>query len=223
MSDAPQYNNNKGSNGSRTQLVDRMELFDSVCQQHTDAQTWRMDQFLDWADQALDDESLHMIFHRLYGTGVLPSAYMEKELVAREWRDWQATDIRLWTRSSMNGQSKDAAAFLSPSLQRLFSGTSVDAENVFPSNPGWGGIGGFDGRGGLGHGIMYVIDRRWWDSWMAYVGWSWNDKPTSQKTLTRPRDLSNENLLDRSGPSVAGSFGSYELMKSNLVKGEDYV
>lgn len=119
-------------------------------------------------------------------------------------------------------------------------------DGVVIRRPIWGGIGNYDGKGGLGYGVMYCIDKLWWDSWINYVGWSWTDDDNDhtynhsnqlQKRLqqklqrsrrirsrNRPHDLSTEILLDRSSDSaVGGCQGSYEIMKHNLKKDVDYI
>ena len=198
-----------------------LEQVKSAINAYRDVETWRMDQFRDFADVCLSDQALDMIFHRLYGTGVLPSPAMEKELVMREWQEWQTTDVRLW--SNATDDSQDPVAFFSRSVQRILTGKADEEDSgIFPSYPGWGGIGGFDGRGGLGYGLMHCIERRWWDAWTAYVGWSWDGQGIPE-TFIRPPDISTESLLDRASNVVAGTLGSYEVMKNGLQKGFDYV
>jgi hypothetical protein len=105
----------------------------------------------------------------------------------------------------------------------------ASAERVNINKP-FGGIGGFDGRGGLGFGVMYCIDKDWWTSWEEYVGWSWAGESNSydttkrKRTRQRPGGVSSEPLLDRFDDDIiAGTCGSYELMKTGLLKDSDYV
>jgi ubiquitin C-terminal hydrolase len=184
---------------------------------------WTMEQLVDWADKALDDAALNTIFYRLVGSGVLPSSASEKELVQEAWKEWEASDIRLWS----EGDVSDSLDLFSKSVKRFFAASSAaeNGDKLKADHPAWGGIGGFDGKGGLGYGIMYCVDKKWWDSWAAYTGWAWDGEfGVEPKSTTRPGDLSSERLLDRySDISVAGALGSYEIMKQNVKKDVDYV
>jgi ubiquitin C-terminal hydrolase len=185
---------------------------------------WTMDQFAEWADEALDDNSLNTIFYRLVGAGVLPFPSLERDVVREAWKEWQTSDVRLWSDDDSN---KDGLEFFSKSVQRFFHISSgADGAVLKATSPAWGGIGGFDGKGGLGHGIMYCLDKNWWDAWAAFSGWSWDGEYQSQSLSLndRPSYLSNETLLDRfSDFAVAGTLGSYEIMRSTVIKGVDYV
>ena len=87
-----------------------------------------------------------------------------------------------------------------------------------PSMLAWGRLGGLDGAGGLGRGLMYCVEKKWWDSWCDYVAWTWaGHKPKRRKTLQRPGYMSNENLLEVDSEIVIrGTLGSYEMMKKGL-------
>ena len=181
---------------------------------------WSMDEFVRWADEALDDNALHSIFYRLVGAGVFPIGAAERELVQVAWKEWQTSDIRLWS----EGEVPDTLELFSHSVRDFFVMPPKDGEKVKATSPPWGGIGGFDGKGGLGYGIMYCIDRKWWDDWTAYVGWSWEGGQAMSTSTKRPGDLSSESLLNRmSDLAVAGTLGSYEIMKENLRKDIDYI
>mmetsp|Transcript_29230 Transcript_29230/g.44202 ORF Transcript_29230/g.44202 Transcript_29230/m.44202 type:complete len:2074 (+) Transcript_29230:226-6447(+) len=188
------------------------------------SELWTMDMFVKWADDALDNFALHTIFFRLVGAGIFPSPEIERDLVKEAWREWQTTDIRLW--SDSEGNIKDSLEYLSKSVQGFFHIKS-QPEDTGPqvASLAWGNIGGFDGKGGLGHGLMYCIHKKWWDSWELYTGWSWDrEAATSCAFDDRPHDMSNEKLLDRySKDAVAGTLGSYEIMKSNVRKDIDYI
>jgi len=114
--------------------------------------------------------------------------------------------------------------------------------NNHPSKKVWGGIGNFDGRGGLGFGVMYCIDKKWWDQWEAYSGWQWenvqNEKVFRESSrllpvdflhgdrtnkVKRPPELTTDHLLEESSLQLGGTLGSYELMKHNLIQDVDYV
>jgi hypothetical protein len=51
----------------------------------------------------------------------------------------------------------------------------------------WGGIGNFDGLGGLGNGVLYCVDADWWKKWEKYTGWTWESEcvGTSSKTSAK--------------------------------------
>lgn len=181
---------------------------------------WSMDEFVNWADEALDNFALNTIFYRLVGAGIFPTGTMEKELVQEAWNEWQMSDIRLWS----EGEMPTSLDYFSQSVRKFFHVKTENGEKLKATSPPWGGIGGFDGKGGLGHGVMYCVDRKWWDDWAAYVGWSWEGESVESTSTKRPSELSSERLLDRmSDFAVAGSLGSYEIMKENVRKDIDYV
>ena len=176
-----------------------------------DQKFWDLETFLLWADAALPDEySIDLIMHQIFGMGLLPTPAMERKLVADSWTSWQMKEARHLFLANVSDAHDHDDLSLGPNQR-----SSV-----------WGGIGGFDGQGGLGYGIMYCIDKEWWNQWQRYVRWEWNGEATDypMKSRMRPQELSTEKLLDRSpDSSITGSYGSYELMKKNLKKGKDYV
>jgi hypothetical protein len=94
------------------------------------------------------------------------------------------------------------------------------------ANVAWGGLGSIDGRGGLGYGLLYCIDKDWWESWVAYVSWSWSgDRTRKRRSTKRPTSMLTEPLLDRDPLMnvIPGSMGSYEIMKRRLKRDVDYV
>jgi len=111
------------------------------------------------------------------------------------------------------------------------NGVTTASTQVGDYNRVWGGIGGADGKGGLGQGVLYCIDKNWWDEWVAYTGYNLDNSSSSsngrsrKRSPKRPRELSTERLIDRSpdSPFVSGSRGSYEMMKHRLVRDKDYV
>ncbi|KAL3811303.1 hypothetical protein ACHAXA_007165 [Cyclostephanos tholiformis] len=185
----------------------------------------------------MNDIVLDSIMFCLFGTGILPTAQMEFQLVAQRWIDWNLTNVA--ENSPAPFRDGDDSPLPAPlpvkgGLRRMFSMThalDLPSEEVVKSvgefNYVWGGIGGSDGKGGLGNGVVYCIDKRWWDEWVAFSGW--RNRPKSDltsmpKSLKRPRELSTERLIDRSPGSISsGSRGSYEPMKSSVVSGVDYV
>ena len=200
----------------------------------------------------LEDGCISAIMHRLYGQGWIPNPSMERDMVQSRWKEWQESSTGLSAWSESQDQSADGAMeILSENVRRILSVNSTnynenDEENM-DSATGYendkistprkvfGGLGGFDNKGGTGFGVMYCIDKKWWNDWEAYVGWSWAGDSSSlsssplHKKLTgygrqRPGELSTEILLNRHDDVVAaGTLGSYELMKKGLTKDVDYV
>mmetsp|Transcript_4534 Transcript_4534/g.8730 ORF Transcript_4534/g.8730 Transcript_4534/m.8730 type:complete len:1257 (+) Transcript_4534:163-3933(+) len=199
---------------------------------------WTIDEFITWADMAIpDDGTLDNIMHQAFGIGLLPTPAMERQLVADSWIDWQMKQMYLWGKNTHDAHSGTILS-VTDSIRNLLNfpnrdvgmteqtSNEVDDDFLVTKNDVWGGIGGFDGRGGLGHGVMYCIDKNWWLNWMAYTGWRWNDgsRDFKKRSRKRPRELSTEKLLNQSSDSfIRGTMGSYELMKDGLRKDSDYV
>ncbi|KAL7457400.1 hypothetical protein ACHAWC_008949 [Mediolabrus comicus] len=246
-----------------------------------------MRDFSIWADVAIDEVILDKVMRNLFGTGIVPCAKLEHKLVTERWINWNMQDeIDIVDRTSGEGEE-----VVSPKTRfhKMFVGDGPDRDNseeVTNANDRdnvWGGIGGTDGKGGLGHGVLYCIEKSWWDDWVAYTGWKADEgnvyNPTSLKrpndrdnvwggiggtdgkgglghgvlyciekswwddwvaytgwkadegnvynptSLKRPRDLSTERLIDRSmeAISMSGTGGSYEVMKRKLLLGKHYV
>lgn len=196
---------------------------------------WTIDDFAFWANQALDDMALETILHRLFATGILPSYDMERDIVQTRWIEWQSTARHCFT----PGDSAESCSLdmITESVRKILdqcqngsaaspiaAGAAVNGKKGSSLQRAWGGIGGFDGRGALGHGIMYCIDKSWWNAWVAYSGWSYESDLGRRSSLIRPGQLSSERLLDRDPESgAAGTLGSYELMKQDLKRDVDYV
>ena len=170
---------------------------------------WSMRDFTAWANVAIDETVLDKLMHNLFGTGIIPTAKLENTIVTQQWINWNSyQDSDVIDAGSEVGERQD--------------------ESIVSNNYDyvWGGIGGIDGKGGLGHGVLYCIEKSWWDNWVAYTGWKAAEcngfNPTS---LERPRELSTELLIDRSAEaiSMSGTRGSYEYMKPKLSLGKDYV
>jgi hypothetical protein len=199
---------------------------------------WTLEEFVSWADVAIpDDSSLDLILHQLFGLGLLPTPAMERKLVSESWIDWQMKDSRFFY-DNVNNEFNNTISIMTLGIKNLlsFSPREVDLSHSghygddelgsLPSDGSavWGGIGGFDGRGGLGNGVMYCIDKEWWDQWLSFVGWEWSDGTVEYASRQRPHDLSTEKLLDQDPDSIIrGTMGSYELMKKGLKKDIDYV
>ena len=216
---------------------------------------WSMKDFIKWANMAINETILDNIMYRLFGIGLLPNSIMECTLVKQRWVDWN-----LSSRLLKYGDEEEEEDFVTPrsseddghigqnkgGLRNLFNTSHEPSSNdaaatghqatttpdVGEFNRVFGGIGGVDGKGGLGYGVLYCIDKKWWDDWVEYTGWkigsasaSISHSPQKPRSLKRPRELSTESLIDRStnSPCVSGSRGSYEVMKHQLIYGKDYV
>lgn len=186
---------------------------------------WTLAEFANWAEKTLSETALDACFHELFGKGIFPGPHLEKKLVQHEWLEWQR-----WSEEHLDQIVTDvqgSADIISQSVKALLDMShNGKGKHVFaPSTLPWGRLGGVDGGGGLGRGVLYCIDKRWWDAWVDYVGWTWaGQKPRPRKTLERPSFLSNEALLEGDSEVVTrGSLGSYEMMKTGLKKNRDYV
>ncbi len=214
----------KAANASRYQSQDS---------ETTKMMSLTMEEFMAWANEALpEDSAVDLIMHQIFGVGLLPTPAMERKLVSESWIDWQVTESKYFDYNEFN----DTISIMTLGIKNLLTFSSTrdsstnlnrDDESFILSSGGsavWGGIGGFDGRGGLGSGVMYCIDKEWWDQWATYVGWEWSDGSIEYASRRRPHDLSTEKLLDQNSDSVVrGTLGSYELMKKDLKKNIDYV
>jgi len=191
---------------------------------------WSLNDFMSWANEAIDDWILDSVMRRLFSAGILPCPKLERKLVIQRWLDWNLEDSDGFNSESDKGETISQAR---GGLRKMFGHHSADYVQD-PRKLGssglnriWGGIGGADGKGGLGNGVLYCIDKLWWDDWVAYTGWQFgrSDEDCTPTTLKRPRELSTERLLDRSPEAafVSGTKGSYELMKSGIQLGIDYV
>lgn len=201
--------------------------------------------FDNFCQKALDDGCISAIMHRLYAQGWVPNRSTELDMVRSRWKEWQESSdaLSVWSKS-LDQPADDAMDILSQNVRRVLSlendgstnndknTSAVSEENQIKTTTNtrkvFGGLGGFDGRGGTGYGVMYSIDKEWWDDWESYVGWSWIGDSAMMSPVTvirkRPGELSTERLLDRQDDVVvAGTLGSYEVMKKGLVKDVDYV
>lgn len=189
-----------------------------------------------FAESALDDGCLSAVMQRLFGHGWILNPSSELDMVKSKWREWQehSDSFALWSRS-LSHPAEGRLEIISQNVRKVMengngNAAAMDGSNRFAlrrQRP-FGGLGGFDGRGGIGFGVMYCIDKNWWDSWESYVGWSWAGDTTMTSTSPaeriRPKELSNENLLNREDDYiVAGAYGSYEVMKKGLEKDVHYV
>ena len=181
-----------------------------------DDDEWTLQEYSAWAQVAINDTALSIIMHRLLGAGILPSHALEKELVQTAWETWQQQSHNDNNNNSLAvqralGNGHHHASSSSP--QKTTTTTSAATAAV------WGGLGG----GVDGNGVLYCIDKTWWDDWSSFVGWSWlGERPNQRTSFTRPASLSNEALLDRTACN-GGTMGSYEWMRHGLKKNKDYV
>ena len=169
---------------------------------------WTLEEFKAWADRELDDVALDACFYRLFGSGVLPSFSMERDLVQAKWKEWHSVwHEKLKTDNKSNGVSNGGV------LKR--DALLADRHRRVLSSSVWGGLGGIDGCGGTGYGVLYCVDRQWWNQWVAYTGFGVAGK--RRQTLLRPGDMSTETLLEKNtDTNIPGSLGSYEPMKEEL-------
>ena len=191
------------------------------------ARAWNFEGFSDWTKQALDDNSLNFILEQIFGYGIIPSASLERLLVEQTWLDWQQSESINWVGKN---ETSDAVKLMTQGIRTLFNiADDNDLSNGSRTNNfyrPWGHIGGLDGKGGLGYGVMYCVDKNWWEQWLKYTN---TDPSLAKKGKTypechiKPHDLSNEKLLEKDAYSVPGSQGSFEVMKKNLTCDKEYV
>eukprot|EP00984_Skeletonema_dohrnii_P012920 scaffold5284_cov73-Skeletonema_dohrnii-CCMP3373.AAC.1 len=205
-------------------FIDKCNRVTSSSSAHT---LWSMRDFVTWADAAIDETVLDKVMRNLFGTGIVPSAKLEHTIVTQRWINWNMQDEFEDVDTTRNRD--DAVSPKTRFHKRIANDESHHSQESTNTNNWesvWGGIGGTDGKGGLGHGVLYCIEKSWWDDWVAYTGWKAAEgnvfNPTS---LKRPRELSTERLIDRSveAISMSGTRGSYELMKRKLSLGKHYV
>jgi ubiquitin C-terminal hydrolase len=211
------------SHPNEYQLSDEyMNRYLTACEARIGDAKWDMEVFSQFANEALDNKALDIVMHRIFGS--LPAAESERNMILDRWQQWQQADVRFWTLEEEQTHS-DTLDYLSHSLQHFFRTEPQNGDLPTAATRVWGGIGGFDGRGGLGHGIMHCVEREWWQQWEDYVGWNWEaDKQIQPRIRKRPGPISTDKLIDRSEEApVGGTLGSYEVMKPGLIKGVDYV
>lgn len=210
-----------------TELDQSMEQFETATAaflDHLDVPDWTLQEFRQWADAALDDLALDVVMHRLFSEGILPSPALERELVLKKWLEWQAQQDR--SRKPIDGAS--VSERLTNSVSALIGSWNRNGDrsgDVARLGAVWGGIGGIDGLGGTGYGVMYCIPAVWWDAWTVYTGWSFvGERPKRRKRRTRPASLQTESLLEKDPDYISrGIMGSYEVMRRGLKQGRDYV
>ena len=122
---------------------------------------------------------------RLFGTGILPCPSMECQLVSQRWIDWNLQHLETDNDDDDGDIASDRVDGVPTpvrpgGLRGIFttqyesdhpSDEAPPSASVGEFNCVWGGIGGVDGKGGLGHGVLYCIDKKWWDDWVAFTGW----------------------------------------------------
>jgi Ubiquitin carboxyl-terminal hydrolase/DUSP domain len=196
-----------------------------------DVSDWTIQEFKQWADQTLDDLAIRVVMHHFFAEGILPSPMMELDLVCRTWSEWEKEQLRLMNnRKDRDGRS--ITEMLSNSVISLLgaspsTGDDTKSWDISQLGSVWGGIGGIDGLGGAGYGMLYCIPTSWWNSWKDYTGWTFVDEPLLQRRkgyARRPRSLETECLLEKDPDAVIrGIMGSYEVMRPGLEQGVDYV
>jgi len=120
---------------------------------------WTLQDFAVWAQDNLEDKMLDVIFHKLLLQGVLPSPFMELDLVRTLWVEWQ-------------------------------NGLQQKSINEKPRQ-----------IGNLGETTtLCCMDKAWWDQWVSYVGWTFQDDEAiqPQRSRSRPPAISNQRLWDTS-------------------------
>ena len=249
ISDKIEFLNDYCTQKSRMKFAEQAAIWLKEHSQSTIASTeMNILDFEHFCKKTLDNGCISAIMHRLYAHGWIPNPSMERDMVGSRWREWQESSNGLSSWSKSHCTAYGGMEKVSESVRRVLSVNSYDetnnesADTVGKGNNisyiprrVFGGLGGFDNKGGLGFGVMYCIDKKWWDHWEAYVGWSWAEDNTrtnvsqlsTKSTLNcslRPGELSTEILLNRHDDVIAaGTLGSYELMKKGLKKDIDYV
>jgi len=195
--------------------------------------SWTLEDFSHWAEEALDDAALEAMMHRLFAAGILPSHSTERELVQQKWKEWQLQIDSILSVGEPDGSFEMITTSVQELLKACHNGDGSSSKSSSSNGHGskilstvWGGMGGIDGGGGVGHGVLYCVDKRWWNDWTKYVGWSWvGERPAKCRSMKRPGSLSTEALLDRDPESTTtpGTLGSYEVMQQGLKKNNDYV
>ena len=158
---------------------------------------WSYDDFIAWANSgALDDDMIDSILRTLFLTGILTSAEQELQMVRERWLEWQMEEYErrdcaadAWSDGTcvksgvesgtkkkysgiwglVNGISSDPAPAVVNGIGDIAINTTYKKARKV-----WGGIGNIDGFGGLGNGVLYCIDTRWWDEWVKFSGWHWD-------------------------------------------------
>lgn len=241
--DAPTFETEEERN-ARQRVLDifwdaSADTFKRMEKQGSKITYWTLHDFISWTKKAIpDDTTIDIIMHQIFGMGLLPTPAMERKLVKESWVEWQNRERHLF--SGTSDDDFGAIHAMTNGIRNLLSFSKRENEaELEPASPVlidenfdingssvWGGIGGFDGKGGLGNGIMYCIDKKWWNKWTLYVGWQWEGEKLDNisRSRRRPSELSTEELLDRTSDKlIGGSMGSYELMKKNLQKDKDFI
>ncbi len=186
-----------------------------------------LQEFDEWLEHSVDDALLELVMHRIFAAGVLSSHADEARWVASEWTLWNQHQQSLT--NDNYGSNHDDRLDETPAINAERSLSITRSQSPFDNfySQAWGGIGGMDGGGGTGHGILYCIDQDWWHAWCAYVAWSWvGERPVRRTRLRRPRSLSNSRLVEKTdddGVYIAGALGSYEMMKNGMQRNKDYI
>ena len=225
----------------KTEIEEALQHYEYVNNEYLqqyDVSEWTLQEYKHWCDVVLTDFVIQVVMHHLFGAGIIPSPMVECELVTQQWVEWekQQRQQQEYRDKSVDQDGQSIGKLLTESVASFISGQpSAQAQNgevmakVNRPRLGavFGGIGGMDGLGGIGKGVMYCIPTEWWNAWTDYVGWTYDDealvKHRSEKA-TRPPSLVTESLLETDPDKVIrGIMGSYEIMRQGLKCGVDYV
>ncbi|GKY95003.1 hypothetical protein MPSEU_000464900 [Mayamaea pseudoterrestris] len=218
-----QYDDNNQSPQQRKRSSSKLSVPPANCM--------TLQQFATWAEEALDNATLAKLMHQLFTTGILPTAALEKDMVQEQWHEWQiwfdymTKQDNVDNNNALDVLTRNVTASLQNSDSSAAFGNDGDKKIIALFQAPWGGIGGLDGGGALGYGVMYCIDKHWWDEWTSYVGWSiLGERPSHASGGNRPGTLLTERLLLNQDPFIPrGSLGSYEHMRYGLQLNIDYV
>jgi len=187
--------------------VDNVEMIsklNALYDSFTVDQLLTYDDFIHWAGTVLDDDIIDFILLSLFSTGIFISPERELRLIRECWLKWQRGEYERRKvheeQTSLNNPSSKTEGVSSKKkssvIWGLVNGGSLDPpptngndvlvadESDKKVENAWGGIGNFDGLGGLGNGVLYCVDADWWKKWEKYTGWTWESEyvGTSSKT-----------------------------------------
>jgi Ubiquitin carboxyl-terminal hydrolase/DUSP domain len=197
-----------------------------------DVSDWTIQEFKQWADQTLDDLAIQVIMHHFFAEGILPSPMMERDLVCRAWSEWEKQQQKRLRDRGKDRDGQSITEMLSNSVISFLgaspsTGNDTKGWDASQLSSVWGGIGGIDGLGGAGYGVLYCLPTSWWNAWKDYTGWTFVGEPLVQRRkghVRRPYSLETEGLLEKDpDAAIRGIMGSYEVMRPGLKLGMDYV
>ena len=177
-----------------TEIEDALHHYEYLNKEYLkqyDVAEWTMEEFKHWCDVVITDFVLQVVMHHLFGAGIFPSPMIELELVTQQWYEWERQyNATIQENDKSDGQS--IGKLLSDSVVSLIGGQNGETITNKMHRPRlgtvFGGIGGMDGFGGTGRGVMYCIPTKWWNSWTDYVGWAYSDEtPPKQRSRKASR------------------------------------